>query len=360
VCSPDRFNGIFSSVMSTPLRLGIVGSGGIAHTHAEAISGLPETQLAGICSRNPKSAQELASAWHAPTFQQLETMLPSVDAVLIATPSGAHEETAVAALRAGKHVLCEKPLEISSERVARMIQEAEKAGLILAGFFPMRCGTGVKAIREALDAGRFGRLTFLSARIKWWRDENYYRSSSWRGTWELDGGGALMNQGIHAVDLLQWLGGPVRAATGYSATLAHAQLAVEDTLSACFQFESGALGTIAAATSCHPGLDLSLEISGDRGSAVLVNDRLEFWKFADGDDSRRAPGQDAGAVRGGTSDPRAISCEGHRQQIAEFCRAILGLPAATISGREAGKAVAIIEAIYRSTRSGKSERVILS
>ena len=344
--------------MSTPIRLAIVGSGGIAQTHAEAISRLPETQLVGVCSRNPQSAKTLAAAWNVPVFTRLEEMLPTLDALLVATPSGAHEEAAVAALRAGKHVLCEKPLEISSARVERMVNEAEKAGLILAGFFPLRCGAGVKAIRDALDAGRFGRLTFLSARIKWWRDENYYRSSSWRGTWELDGGGALMNQGIHAVDLLQWLGGPIREAAGYSGTLAHANLAVEDTLSACLHYQNGALGTIAAATSCHPGLDLSLEISGDRGSAILVNDRIEFWRFADGNDP--VPGGEGGAIRGGTSDPRAISCEGHRQQIAEFCRAIRGFSSETISGREAGKAVAIIEAIYRSCRSGKSEPVLHS
>jgi predicted dehydrogenase len=243
-----------------------------------------------------------------------------------------------------------------------MVAAARQAGLVLAGFFPMRCGAGAGAIRQALDEGRFGRLTFLSARVKWWRDEGYYRSSNWRGTWELDGGGALMNQGIHAVDLLQWLGGPVREAAGYAATLAHAQLPVEDTLAASLRFASGALGTIEAATSCCPGLDLSLEISGDRGSAILVNDQIEF-RHLTGEDSREgqaagAPGD--GTIRGGASDPRAISCEGHRRQIAEFCRAVRGLPSQTIHGEEAGRAVAIIEAIYRSCRSGKSEPVVPS
>jgi len=344
-----------------PVRLAIMGSGGIAHTHAEAISRLRDARLVCVCSRNAEKTRELAAAFGAFACTQWGEVVHNaeIDAVLVATPSGTHEAIALPALRAGKHVLCEKPLEISLARVARMIIEARQAGLVLAGFFPMRCGDGIETIRQALRAGRFGRLAFVSARVKWWRDENYYRSSNWRGTWELDGGGALMNQGIHAVDLLQWLGGPVREVTAYAATLVHPGLQVEDTLAACLRFENGALGTIEVATSCYPGLDLSLEISGDHGSAILVNDKIKFWHLNGGDPredgTKVASGE--GTIHGGTSDPRAISCEGHRRQIAEFCRAVRGLPSQTINGEEAGRAVAIVEAIYRSCRSGKSEAI---
>lgn len=347
--------------MNPPIRLAIVGSGVIARTHAEAIRLLPGARLTAICSRNLEKARELAAGDGIRICGSLPEMLEgdNVDAVLIATPSGSHEEAAVPALRAGKHVLCEKPLEISTERVARMINAAEENGRILAGFFQRRNGPGAQSIRAALDENRFGRLTFLSVRVKWWRSQEYYSGSSWRGTWALDGGGALMNQGIHAVDLAQWLGGPVTEVLAFSGTLTHPGLEVEDTLAASLRFESGALGTIEASTSCYPGLEFSLEISGDSGTAVLVNDRIEHWRFADerlADESIRQGTAD-GKNHGGASNSAEISCGGHRQQIAEFCRAIRGEKANLVDAREAGKAVAIVEAIYRSARSGKSAPV---
>jgi len=345
--------------MKIPLQLGIIGSGNIARTHADACALLPGVRLAAVCSRNVEKARELASASGAQVFESLEALLAStsIEAVLIATPSGAHAEVALPALRAGKHVLCEKPLEISTARITRMIAEAERFRVILAGFFPMRCGAGAQIIRQALEAGRFGRLTFLSARVKWWRDQDYYHSSSWRGTRELDGGGALMNQGIHAVDLLQWLGGPLKEVSAFSGSLAHAGLPVEDTLTSCLRFENGALGTIEAGTSCYPGLDFSLEISGDRGTAVLVGDNIEYWRFTDELSSDKAirTNCDGDKMGGGASDPKAISCEGHRMQIENFCQVIRGKKADIIDASEAAKAVAIVEAIYSSARSGNRE-----
>jgi len=346
---------------SAPVRLAILGSGAIAQTHAQAISLLPEARLVAVCSRNPSHAIELAAPANAAVFDSVEKLVASseIDAVLIATPSGVHEETARPALRAGKHVLCEKPLEISTERITRMVRDAEQSGVILAGFFPLRCGAGAQAIHQAVEAGRFGRLTMISARIKWWRGQEYYRASNWRGTRELDGGGALMNQGIHAVDLMQWLGGPVAEAMALADSLAHPGLEVEDTLVSSLRFKNGAMGTIAAATSCYPGLDISLEISGDQGTAILINDRIEFWQFAEEDpnDNDVRENRKSCNIGGGTSDPRAISCEGHRQQIAGFCRAIRGDASEIIDGREAGRAVALVEAIYRSVSSGKSEHL---
>lgn len=346
-------------VEKTPVRLAIVGSGNIAAVHAAAISRVPEAQLVAVCSRNLEKAAQLASPAQAMALGSLEDLLAAdvAEAFLIATPSGAHAASVLPALQAGRHVLCEKPLEVQTSQVSEMIAEAGRRGLILAGFFPLRYGVGAVALRHAVEAGRLGRMTFLSARVKWWRNQDYYASSSWRGTWSLDGGGALMNQGIHAVDLFQWLGGEVAEVSAYSGTLAHAGIEVEDTLAACVRFKSGALGTIEASTACYPGLDLRLEVSGDRGTAILVNDRIESWNFAEsmpGDDAIRS-GHQGGVIRGGASDPQAITCEGHRQQIAEFCRAIRGEAAMLIDGREAGKAIAIVEAAYRSANSRKPE-----
>ncbi len=345
----------------SPLRLAIVGSGNIASTHAAAVKLVPDAELAAVCSRNEQKARELAQGSSAQVFDSVERLLAegNVDALLIATPSGAHADSALPALRSGRHVLCEKPLEINSERVSSMIDEAERQGLILAGFFPMRVGAGAEAIYQAMKAGRFGRVTFLSARVKWWREMEYYSSSSWRGTHKMDGGGALINQGIHAVDLLQWIGGAVSDVSAYAGTLAHEGIEVEDTLSASLRFTHGALGTIEASTACYPGLDISLEVSGVNGTATLSNDRIEQWRFRDErpeDDAIRA-GASSGLIKGGSSDPKMSSCEGHRRQIEDFCQAIRGDKSSIIEGREAARAVAIVETIYRSVSSRKSEPV---
>ncbi len=345
-----------------PVRFALIGSGAIAGVHVEALARIPNARLTAIYSVKPDDARKLVASAGAVVCASLDELLArdDVDAILIATPSGLHAESALPALKAGKHVLCEKPLEITSARVKAMIAEADRTGALLAGFLPLRCGVGAEEIYQALTAGRFGRLTFLSARIKWWRDHAYYADSPWRGTWNLDGGGALMNQGIHAVDLLHWIGGPVADVSAFSGRLVHNRIEVEDTLAATLRFANGALGTIEAGTSCYPGLDLSIEVSGERGTAILVNDRIEFWRFADESprDEEIRSGKSGGAIRGGSADPKAISCEGHRRQIAAFCQAIAnGSTTDVVPGREAAGAVAIIEAAYRSAKSGRSETV---
>lgn len=342
-------------------RFAIVGSGMIAQLHAEAVAGVPGARLVAVQGRNPGAVADLAGRYAADAVSTVDELVArdDVDAVLIATPSGAHREPALAALRAGKAVLCEKPLEVTVERTADMIAEARRQGVRLAGFFPLRCGSGAQAIRTALDQGRFGRLTLVRARVRWWRSPEYYASSAWRGTWDLDGGGALMNQGIHAVDLLQWFGGRPVSVSAFADTLAHPGLPVEDTLAAAIQFENGALGTLEASTACQPGLAVSLEVSGDRGTAVLVNDRIDFWQFREpcpGDDLIRE-GIGSGQVGGGAADPKAITSEGHRRQIAEFCKALRGEEADVIDGTEAAAAVSVITACYRAARSGQRESV---
>lgn len=344
-----------------PVRLAVVGSGNIASLHTQAIASTPLAQLTAVCARNRTKAKTMVENSSIPIYATIEELIASVDVdgILVATPSGIHHEAVITALRAGKHVLCEKPLEISTDRVARMIREAEISDRILAGFLPMRYGAGARAIRTALDKNRFGRLTAIGARIKWWRDQPYYSASQWRGTWDLDGGGALMNQGIHAVDLISWFGGPAEKAFGFASNLAHPGIEVEDTLTAVIQFESGCMGSISAATSCYPGLDLAIEVSGDKGTAILINDRIEFWEFCHPEETDQMIRDSAASsiIKGGSSDPKAISSAGHQHQIEEFCQAIRGEQITLIEGREAGRAVAIVEAIYRSTRSLKAETI---
>jgi len=342
--------------MSTPSELGfaIVGTGSIARMHAAAIAATPGTRLRSVYSRGAGPAAAFAQEFGAEAAASIDALVqrPDVQVVCVTVPSGAHGDVAAKALAAGKHVLCEKPLEITTARIDAMIAAATSANRLLAAVFQMRLGVGANRLKQAVAAGRFGRLTLCSAYVKWWRAPEYYTSSSWKGTAEMDGGGALMNQGIHAVDLLQWLVGlPVRVSAQVR-TRTH-PIKMEDTVAAVLEYADGAVGVIEAATSCYPGTAMRIEISGDRGFAALENDRLTQWSFAvaQPEDENIRQGTDSALV-GGSSDPKAIGIEGHRRLVHDLADAVRNGRQPAISSREARNAVALIEAIYRSARTG--------
>jgi UDP-N-acetyl-2-amino-2-deoxyglucuronate dehydrogenase len=339
-----------------PKKIGfaIVGTGTIAAFHARAIAGTPGAELRAVHNRNAAKARAFAAEFGAVAVDDYGELLrrPDIDAVCVTVPSGAHGEVAIEALRAGKHVLCEKPLEITTERIDLMTAAARDSGRILAAIFQNRLSAGAQRLKGAVDAGRFGRLALCAAYVKWWRDPSYYSSSTWKGTQELDGGGALMNQAIHSIDLLQWLVGMPKRLGAQIATVVHT-IEMEDTASAWLEFPSGALGAIEAATSCYPGSRMRIEISGEKGSAIMEDDRILKWEFAEqvpGDETAR--GEREGVIGGGAADPKAIGGEGHRLLVTDLVEAIrLGRPP-LIDSREARNAVAIIRAIYRSARAG--------
>jgi predicted dehydrogenase len=350
--------------MMRPIGFAIVGCGMIARFHARAIAEIPEARVAALVSRSTDSASRFADELGTgpALYTDLATALadPSVDAVIITTPSGVHLDSALLAAAAKKHVVVEKPLEITADRCDRIIAACEQAGVLLCTIFPSRFGDANQELKKALDAGRFGRLTLGETTCKWWRSQAYYDEGGWKGTLALDGGGALMNQAIHNVDLLQWFMGDVTAISGFTATLAHERIEVEDTAVACLRFASGALGVIQATTSVHPGLPKTIAVHGDRGTAVIEQDDLLRWEFLDAlpdDDALRARFAQKSGASGGSSNPASISHEGHRRQLADFVSAIQhgGKPA--VDGREGRKSVAIIEAIYRSAKSGRTEAV---
>ncbi len=206
----------------------------IADVHAEAIRATPDARLCAVFSRGTDKRREFAERLGCRAAESITELVsdPEIRAVCVTTPSGAHAEAAVPILGAGKAVLCEKPLEVNLEAIDRMLAAAQRGGGVLAGVFQMRLGPGAQLLKGAIDAGRFGRLTLCSAYIKWWRAQSYYDSSNWKGTWKLDGGGALMNQGIHAVDLLQWLVGLPGEVCAFRGTLAHPTIEAEDTIAA--------------------------------------------------------------------------------------------------------------------------------
>lgn len=256
-------------------------------------------------------------------------------------------------------MLCEKPLEVTLEGVDRILEAAQRGGGLLAGVFQSRFGAGAQRLKAAITAGRFGRLTLCSAYIKWWRSQEYYTSSTWKGTLALDGGGALMNQGIHAVDLLQWLVGLPQEVCAFKATLAHAGIEAEDTLTATLRFAHGALGVIEAATSAWPGDDLRIEIIGDRGSATIVNDKITRWHFAEplpGDEDA-LKNEAGGKIGGGAADPKAIPTEGHRRLVEDLVAAIREGRQPMIPGEEARRAVALVRACYEAAAAGRAVKV---
>jgi predicted dehydrogenase len=337
---------------------GIVGCGTISRFHARAIADVRGAKLIGCTSTRPESAQALASETQCTAFESLGDMLadPRIDAVAITTPSGAHLEPALAAARAGKHVIIEKPLEITLRRCDQIIRACDEHGVQLATIFQSRFHEAAQTLKRAIDAGRFGRLTLGDAYVKWFRSQEYYDSRPWRGTWALDGGGALMNQAIHSVDLLTWLMGPVVEVRALAATLAHERIEVEDAVVATLRFNNGALGVIEATTAIYPGYLRRIEIHGTGASAVLEEEDLKVWDFAkprkqDGEIRDRMARSKSTA--GGASDPAAIGHHGHASEYRDFVAAIRqGRPPA-IDGSEGRRSVEIVLAIYQSAATGR-------
>jgi predicted dehydrogenase len=346
--------------VSSPLGVAVVGCGMIARFHARALAEIPGTRLVAVIDSIEVSARKLADELknQVEPYTDLAAALarPDVHLVIVTTPSGAHLDPSVAAARAGKHVVVEKPMEITSARCDAIIEACDQNRVQLCTIFPSRFGDANIELKRAIDAGRFGRLTLGETTCKWWRSQQYYDQGGWRGTKALDGGGALMNQAIHNVDLLQWMMGPVTHIAGFTAMLAHERIEVEDTAVACLRFASGALGVIQATTSVHPGLPKTIAIHGDRGTVVIEQDDVLRWELTPesaADREIRARFAQKTGASGGSSDPSAISHEGHRRQLADFVQAIRTGGKPLVDGREGRKAVAIIEAVYQAAATGK-------
>jgi len=337
----------------------LIGCGMVGQHHITAIQGVPGARLVAICDVNEANARRFAEANHVPWYSDYREMLesqPAIDIVNICTPSGLHMKPALECIKAGKHCAVEKPLEIALDRCDRMIDAARKAGVLLATIFPSRFGDGAQELKRAIDQGRFGTPTLGDAYVRWWRDQAYYDSGGWRGTWKLDGGGALMNQSIHCVDLIQWYMGPAKAVTAISGCLAHKRIEVDDASIVAVEWANGAFGVLQGTTAAWPGFEKKIAISGDAGSAVLEEDSLTFWQFkrARARDRKIRAGRAGAKSHGsGASDPMAFSPENHRRQLADFCRAIDKGTKPLVDGREGRKAVEIILAAYKSAETGR-------
>lgn len=339
------------------VRTAVVGMGFIGGFHCKALESVPEAHLVAVAdvvdSPGLKSAQEKynVAAYTNPAdlFKRKD-----VDAITIGTPSGLHGKIAIAAMKSGKHVLTEKPIETTLKKADAMIAEARKKNLRLGVVSQHRTDVGILELRDAIHKGALGKIVLVEAYVKWFRSQEYYDSGGWRGTWALDGGGALMNQGVHTVDMLQWvMNSPVESVLAQTATLAHKRIEVEDVAQALLKFRNGAMGTIIATTAAAPGFPERLEVTGTKGTIIVEKDQVTF-RDIQGEEKKS---QTASDTLVGAADPKAITNRGHVLQLQDFCRSIIAGRETMIPGTEGRKPLEIILAIYESAKSGKRVKI---
>jgi predicted dehydrogenase len=331
--------------MQKEIGFGIVGGGMIGKVHAEAIHAIPGARVVAVWGRNEARVNELAAKYNAAGYGDYAQFLahPGLDVVNVCSPSGLHLEHGRAAAEAGKHVLVEKPIEINLERADALIEACDKAGVRLGVIFQSRFLPMVQKMKAAIDAGKLGSLILGDAYVKWYRAPEYY-ADSWHGTMALDGGGALINQAIHTIDLLRWMMGPVESAFAMKKALRYPHIEAEDTLVGTLQFANGALGAVVATTSIKPGFKRRLEISGANGTIILDGDAISVWDIEGDAQSEEAAEQ----ITDGSSNPAAISTEGHRRQIEDMMQAVLENRAPVIDGHEGRKSLEVVMALYQA------------
>ncbi len=351
------------STASRTIGFGLVGAGMIANYHAKAILALCEkhdVRLAGVLGLTMEEARQFAEKYALPYYTNNAGEFfarPDIDVVCIVTPSGAHLEPALQAAAAGKHLIVEKPLEISVERVDALLKAVDETGVKIAAIFQARFTAGAQALKRAIDEGRFGRLALCSAYVKWHRTPAYY--TGWKATLALDGGGAVMNQAIHAIDLLQWFAGMPEEIAAWKTRRVHLGIEAEDTACAALKFGSGALGTLEATTAAYPGWERRVEICGEFGSAAIEDDRIVRWEFreAQPEDKEILARTNESAGGSGAGAPDQISFTGHQRQIENMIRTLRGEEDLLIDGRQARNAVAFVRALYESAEKGGAVRL---
>lgn len=332
--------------------VGLIGAGNISETHGRAARAIPGVALAAVYGTNSEKVRKLCSEHGGTPFSDFPAFLAHrpMDLVIIGSPSGLHATQGIAAARQGLHILTEKPIDISTARADELIEAAKQSGVKLGVIFQDRMKPHIRQLKDWIDRGLLGKLLLVDARVKWYRPPEYYAKSRWRGTLALDGGGALMNQGIHTIDLLLWLLGDVSRVQARVATQLH-DIESEDTATALLEFASGAIGIFHATTAAYPGYPRRVEISGSEGTVVLEHDRIvavdlrnaptEGTKFAQRDENQSG----SSAV---VSDFR-----GHQAVIDDFLCAIQKNTAPVCDGNEGRRSLALVEAIYRAARSSQ-------
>ena len=333
------------------VRIGLLGCGNISDTHARAAALVPDVEVVAYWGRDPAKASALAQRYGGKGYRTLDEFLGHrpMDLVVVGTPSGVHAEHAQAAARQGLHVLVEKPLDVTTARIDGLTAECDRAGVKLGVIYQDRAAPDLNWLKRLIARGGLGRPIVASARVRWYRPPEYYAGSRWRGTWGLDGGGALMNQGIHTIDLLLWLLGDVDRVYATTRTASHA-IAVEDTAAACLEFAGGAVATLEATTAAYPGLPRRVELTGSEGTIVVERDRVVSVELRTPLEAPAHDGEPSGNAS--ASSPVVADARGHARVLQDFVAAITSGAAPLCDGREGRRSVALVEAMYRSARAG--------
>ncbi|SFJ82617.1 Predicted dehydrogenase [Paenibacillus sp. UNC496MF] len=341
--------------MKETLNFAIAGYGMIAAVHAKCLGEMKEARLAAVFGNHPQKTAAFAAEYGAKAYADYRRMLERVDldAVCILTPSGTHAELGVLAAEAGKHVVVEKPIDVSLDSADRLIEACRRNGVKLCVVSQHRFDSAASELKRAIDAGRLGQLNFGTSQTKWYRSQDYYDATPWRGTWAMDGGGALMNQSIHYVDLLRCLMGSVVEVFAYTATRAHVRIEAEDMAVAAVKFKSGAIGMIEGSTSAYPGFFTRLDIHGTEGTVMIENDEIKAWELQDG--GVYAPPAGPTAIVGATGS--AISHHSHRRLLEDFVEAIREDREPLVNGEEGRRTLEVVLAAYESARTGKPIRI---
>ena len=345
------------------IRFGIVGCGVIHGMHAEAVQKADGATIAGFFDVIPERSAGAAAKYGGAAFESLAAMFDTCDAVTVCVPSGLHAQIGIEAAKAGKHVIVEKPIDITFENASRLVQACRENGVKFTTISQHRFANDIRRVREAVQNGELGDAIQGDAYVKWYRTQAYYDSGDWRGTWALDGGGCLMNQGVHYVDMIQWIMGGVKAVRAITRTAAH-KIEVEDLACALIEYKSGAVGVIQGSTSAYPGFSERIEVHGKCGSALIEGDLIKAWhvdpnapndtsKYGRGVESQPTPNvatKDASTGTTGASDPSAIWSNQHNMQVAEFVRAVQEDRDPFITGEMALEPLKVILAIYKSAK----------
>jgi UDP-N-acetyl-2-amino-2-deoxyglucuronate dehydrogenase len=332
------------------IHIGLIGGGNISETHARAARAIPDVEVSAIYGTNADKTARLCREHGGTAYQDFDSFLKHrpMDMVIIGSPSGLHAEQGIAAARRGLHVLTEKPIEISTTRADALIQSAKQSGVQLGVIFQDRMKPHIRRLKNWIEQGVLGKVLLVDAHVKWYRPPEYYAASRWRGRLALDGGGALINQGVHTVDLLLWLLGDVVRVQARTATLLH-KIEAEDTAVATLEFANGALGIFHATTAAYPGYPRRVEISGTEGTVILEHDRIIA---ADLRNAPAAVSESSTPDENKSSSSAAVSdFRGHQAVFEDFLAAIQEKRTCACDGIEGRRSIALVESIYRAAKT---------
>ncbi len=337
------------------VRFGIVGTGKVSEVHARSISEIGNARLVAVAGTNAEKTKRLAEEFGCDSHRTIDGILSrgDIDAVCVLTPSGLHADIGIKAARAGKHVIVEKPIDVSLKKADELINECEKNGVKLSVISQRRYSDAVKIVKKAIEKGEIGKIGFGGAQVRWYRTQEYYDSADWRGTWKMDGGGALMNQSIHYVDLLQYIVGPVEEVFGYQKTMAH-DIEVEDLLVGSLRFKNGAIGLIEATTAAYPGIFSRIDLYGERGTVAMLDDELDLLVSKNGKVFKKDPKKAEGSE---TSSGPEVSHALHKKQLENVVDSIVNGVKLDVDGTDGRNALAVVAGLYEACKTGKPVKI---